>query len=820
MQTVLETMNKRPAMQMRLIFIIGFTVLSFAGDVVAENSSRPDPPPSPPPSAVSFETNPARLIGCGFDRNGDLLNPYTVARALKAAHLNATSVGFFGHDSADPHDFDAARRWLTPWLAAMRAQGILTVVTITGTGGPDGGLSRAEFNDEWFTTCINVLVSLGTNGVMVCPVAEGCIKEGADEPTRSKILRWHHITAARWPGMKGWNFQPRPSPGDVPPGWIGIVHPQSRGDGYPGCLILTDAPLFPRYKTGRYPTETIVPSELSAFVRQVRAAGKGYVEWGTWEHAEIDTAAIQAVGAVGAMGQEPGVAQAETHDWARWEATLHSTRTYGNPCRDVVLRVTYTGPTGQVQRTYGFWDGGDTFRIRCAFPAPGLWHWRTECSDTANAGLQAQTGTVHVMPYQGTNPLYQHGFLRVSDNRRYLCQADGTPFLWMGDTAWVGPMKATQPDWETYLADRVSKHFTVIQVGPAPWWAGKQDAAGNLPFIGEGISQPNPAFWQAYERKVQQANEEGLFVLMVGVMEPTTRYPASAEACLFARHIVARLCGNFIAFSPSFDSGYRPLGNEVGEAIRDAMHVHLITQHPGTTTGKPVNTIAETYFDQPYLDFAGDQTGHNGGRVELCARQAIEWNLHLYNREPHKPVINLEAMYDDTEGKAWNAYSARSLGWRSWLSGAMGYTYGTDLYQWGTDPAKGDYWRKALSLPSSGQMTHLHDFLAKLEWWRLVPAPELIQKPPTEYLHHSVLARTARGDLAVAYLPDQNGVDIDLSGFAAPLTTEWFDPTNGKFAGTNETPLLNQGGHRFTPPGKNSAGDGDWVLALKTTPTP
>ena len=151
MQTALETMNKRHAMQMRLIFIIGFTVLSFAGDVVAENSSRPDPPPSPPPSAVSFETNPARLIGCGFDRNGDLLNPYTVARALKAAHLNATSVGFFGHDSADPHDLDAARRWLTRWLAAMRAQGILTVVTITGTGGPDGGLSRAEFSDEWFT---------------------------------------------------------------------------------------------------------------------------------------------------------------------------------------------------------------------------------------------------------------------------------------------------------------------------------------------------------------------------------------------------------------------------------------------------------------------------------------------------------------------------------------------------------------------------------------------------------------------------------------------------------------------------------------------
>ncbi|MHB8520340.1 MAG: apiosidase-like domain-containing protein [Limisphaerales bacterium] len=797
------------------VILLAAAMASQVSNAVAENWSRPDPPPSPPPSVASFETNPARLIGCGLDRNGDLLNPDTVARALKAAHLNATSVGFFGHDSADPHNLDAARRWLTPWLAAMRAQGILTVVTITGTGGPDGGLSRAEFSDEWFTACINLLVSLGTNGVMVCPVAEGCIKEGADEPTRSKIFRWHHITAARWPGMKGWNFQPRPSVGDVPPGWTGIVHPQSRRDGYPGCLILTDAPLFPRYKTGRYPNEVIIPSELTSFVRQVRAAGKGYIEWGTWERAEIDTAAIKAVGAAVAIAPEPTVAPAETLVCARWETALHSSKTYGNSYRDLTLRVTYIGPTGQVQQTYGFWDGGDTFRIRCAFPAPGLWHWRTECSDPANTGLHAQTGTVNVTPYRGDNPLYRHGFLRVSDNRRYLCQADGTPFLWMGDTAWVGPMKSTEADWETYLADRVSKHFTVIQIGPAPWWAGKQNAAGTPPFIGDGIRRLNPAFWQAYERRVQRANERGLFVLMVGVMEPTTRYPTAADARLFARQIAARLYGNFVAFSPSFDSGYRELGNEVGAAIRDATHVHLITEHPGTTTGQPVNTIAEAYFDQPYLDFAGDQTGHNSGRVELCARQAIEWNLHLYHREPHKPVINLEAMYDTGGQKAFNAYGARSLGWRSWLSGAMGYTYGTDLYQWETDPSKPAYWREAMSLPSSGQMTHLHDFLAKIEWWRLEPAPELVRNPSPEFLHRSTLARTAHGDLAVAYFPDQARVDLDLSGFPSPMSARWYDPSSGRYIASEAKPVPNRGDHHFTPPGRNSAGDGDWVLVLQ-----
>ena len=82
------------------------------------------------------------------------------------------------------------------------------------------------------------------------------------------------------------------------------------------------------------------------------------------------------------------------------------------------------------------------------------------------------------------------------------------------------------------------------------------------------------------------------------------------------------------------------------------------------------------YYDQPYLDIAGVQTGHNGGNRQRCAHHAIEWILHAYRHEPHKPVINLEAMYDGQGENGWQAVDARSLAWRSWLSGAKGYTYG------------------------------------------------------------------------------------------------------------------------------------------------
>jgi len=91
------------------------------------------------------------------------------------------------------------------------------------------------------------------------------------------------------------------------------------------------------------------------------------------------------------------------------------------------------------------------------------------------------------------------------------------------------------------------------------------------------------------------------------------------------------------------------------------------------------------------------------------------------------------------EGKT--ALRARFLGWRSWLSGADGYTYGTDLYQWEADVRKPGFWRKVKTLRSSRQMTCLHDFLASMTWWQLEPAPDWIRNPPTGYRHPAAPAR-------------------------------------------------------------------------------
>lgn len=50
-----------------------------------------------------------------------------------------------------------------------------------------------------------------------------------------------------------------------------------------------------------------------------------------------------------------------------------------------------------------------------------------------------------------TLPWMDHGPLRVSDSARTLVHQDGTPFHWLGDTAWALHQNLSREDVEIYL---------------------------------------------------------------------------------------------------------------------------------------------------------------------------------------------------------------------------------------------------------------------------------------------------------------------------------------------------------------------------------
>src|SRR5262245_14378483 len=144
--------------------------------------------------------------------------------------------------------------------------------------------------------------------------------------------------------------------------------------------------------------------------------------------------------------------------WSRWE---HSFSASGEASPETEFAVKLTSPTKKTLIVTGFWDGGTTWRVRFMPNEIGKWTYQTR-SVPRVSGLDGHSGEFACRREGGSTRFLRHGAVHVSANGRFFEHADGTPFLWVGDTVWYGPILSHKEDWNTYLADRVSKQFDVI----------------------------------------------------------------------------------------------------------------------------------------------------------------------------------------------------------------------------------------------------------------------------------------------------------------------------------------------------------------------
>ena len=59
--------------------------------------------------------------------------------------------------------------------------------------------------------------------------------------------------------------------------------------------------------------------------------------------------------------------------------------------------------------------------------------------------------------WSGKSVDFSHGDLCVSPNGRFLQHTDGTPFLYLGDTAWELIYRLNEPEVELYMENRRTK---------------------------------------------------------------------------------------------------------------------------------------------------------------------------------------------------------------------------------------------------------------------------------------------------------------------------------------------------------------------------
>lgn len=133
-----------------------------------------------------------------------------------------------------------------------------------------------------------------------------------------------------------------------------------------------------------------------------------------------------------------GAAEAATHAWELQEVEFQAVKKYANPYTGVECWVELKGP-GFSKRIYGFWDGGQTFRVRFVATAPGKWTWKSG-SNPDDRGLSGKAGALAVVDWteaEKAQNANRRGFVRATPNGHALQHADGTPFFMVGDT-WLG----------------------------------------------------------------------------------------------------------------------------------------------------------------------------------------------------------------------------------------------------------------------------------------------------------------------------------------------------------------------------------------------
>jgi len=158
------------------------------------------------------------------------------------------------------------------------------------------------------------------------------------------------------------------------------------------------------------------------------------------------------------LGMKPNVLfPFEVHVWQMQEIVLEAEEEYENYYTDITCWIDLEGPDFS-KRIYGFWDGGDTFKVRIVATAPGEWKWISGSNQADDSGLNGHSGAFTAVTWteaeKQENP-NRRGFVRSTPNGHALQYADGTPFFMVGDTwlagaTWRLPFRG-EPAPENYI---------------------------------------------------------------------------------------------------------------------------------------------------------------------------------------------------------------------------------------------------------------------------------------------------------------------------------------------------------------------------------
>ena len=428
------------------------------------------------------------------------------------------------------------------------------------------------------------------------------------------------------------------------------------------------------------------------------------------------------------------------------------------------------------------------------------------------------------------------GLLHVSENRRFLVREDGEPFFWLGDTAWELFHRCDREEVDKYLRTRAEQGYTVIQAVVLAELDGLEtpNPYGDVPLEDRDPTTPNEGYFEHCDYVIDRAAELGLYVGVLPTWGDKWHHEPGDASGVFTPSN-AEAYGRFLSdrYGDRTNIVWILGGDRTVENDRHRRTVaHMargirsgdggenpITFHPRAGQGS-----AQYFHEEEWLDFNMRQTGHTPVFTDRYEHIRTD-----YAREPVKPVIDGEPLYEDhpiefradERGHSTAADVRRPLYW-DLFGGAFGHTYGHhsvwQMWQDGREPINDPLmpWTDALEQPGARQMQYGRQLMESRPMLTRVPDDSIVVPHRVETAipgagrYRYAATRDVDGTYAMVYAPTGRPFAVRMDVIDGPeAVARWYDPRTGA---TERIDTLKGSGERtFTPP---EPADLDWVLVL------
>jgi len=418
--------------------------------------------------------------------------------------------------------------------------------------------------------------------------------------------------------------------------------------------------------------------------------------------------------------------------------------------------------------------------------------------------------------------------LKQSADKHYIVDQLNKPFFLKGCAAWRLGYNVTIGEAKRFLTDRKEKGFNALIVELTPDEASKGGDVTNIYgehcFLGRDISHPNEKFFKHCDSILQLCYDMHFAVVLFplylgcchdGWLEILQQSPNTPENCRQYGSWIAHRYKYFsnLIWASGGDHNETPESIAFAEGIASVDDSHLHIYHTN-----PAYTSTERLPHADWLTLSSIYTYFPEQNVDEYQVYGQIYNEHLRNKR--MPPVMMESCYEYERNET--TQTLRRQAYWSLLSGVSGHFWGNrDIWMMNTN------WPNALNTPGNKSMVIFHSFLDRLPWYDMQPdwqhfvfisgRGEFNAGTVPGGDEYATASFSKDKHIAVLYMPTFRKVGINLERFGGPLTIQWFDPTNGVYAG-GHTVYKNSGVEYVEPPSfKNAEGFTDWVVIVRTT---